>query len=175
MAYTAKILLGQITKTRGFQGGLSVKLEKRFIENIPLVLESLFVEIDGKAVPFFISERVYGGGDTLDLKFDGYTSPERARELTGCRVFLTTGEEEPNTGAASFLKYNVYLPDATLLGSVNEIIENPGHSLLQVSIPGGRVLLVPFHEDFIVSVDAAKKIIIMDIPEGLTELNVSGR
>ena len=38
-------------------------------------------------------------------------------------------------------------------------------------LPEKKEILIPFHEDFIVSIDKKKKIIIMDIPEGLTEIN----
>ena len=58
-----------------------------------------------------------------------------------------------------------------ILGIVTEIIQNPGQWLLNVSSPEGRNMLIPLHEDFIVKIDKVKKILVMDIPEGLTEIN----
>ncbi len=42
---------------------------------------------------------------------------------------------------------------------------------MKINTPAGKELLIPFHEDFIISIDKRKKIIIMDLPEGLTEIN----
>jgi 16S rRNA processing protein RimM len=58
-----------------------------------------------------------------------------------------------------------------LLGEVTNIIENPGQILLILKSPEGKEILIPFHEDFIVSINKKKKLIEMDLPEGLTEIN----
>ena len=90
MAYISNILLGRITKISGYEGAVTVKLEKTFTEDIPH-LESVFLEIEGKPVPFFISGSEYSGADILKLTFDGYGSIEKVSGFTGCRVFLTSG------------------------------------------------------------------------------------
>jgi len=171
MAYNANILLGRISKAHGFEGAVTVKLEKTFIENIP-DMESVFLEIEGKPVPFFIEESDYPGGDILRLKFIWYDTSEKVNDFTGCNVFLTTGEKNNNKAdIKTFYNYKICLADNTLIGTVREIIENPGQLLLQILTPAGKELLIPFHEDFIRSVDNRGKIIIMDLPEGLTDLN----
>jgi len=50
MAYTCNTLLGRIIKIIAMRT-VAVKLEKIFTENIPL-MESVFLEIEGRAVPF---------------------------------------------------------------------------------------------------------------------------
>ena len=55
MAYNSDILLGRITKVSGYEGAVTVRLEKIFFENIPQ-MESVFLEIEGRQVPFFISD-----------------------------------------------------------------------------------------------------------------------
>ncbi len=171
MAYNANILLGRISKVHGFEGAVAVKLDKTFIENIP-DMESVFLEIEGKPVPFFIEESDYPGGDILRLIFTGYNTYEKVNEFTGCNVFLTTGERN-NNGAniKTFYNYKICLTDNSLIGTIREIIENPGQWLLNISTPGGKEILIPFHEDFIRSIDKRKRIIKMDLPEGLTNLN----
>jgi len=171
MAYNANILLGRISKVHGYEGAVTVKLEKNLIENVPN-MESVFLEIEGKPVPFFIQESDYPGGDILRLKFDGYNTMEQANEFTGCRVFLTSGEnEEKRADVKTFHNYSIFLPDNNHVGTISEIIENPGQLLFKIIAPAGKVLLIPFHEDFIVSIDKRKKIIVMDLPEGLLEIN----
>jgi len=171
MAYNANILLGRISKVHGFEGAVTVLLEKNLIENVP-DMESVFLEIEGKPVPFFILDSDYPGGDILRLKFDGYNTIEQVNEFTGCRVFLTSGEkEEKSTDVKTFHSYRILLPDKSHVGTISEIIENPGQWLLGIIAPAGKELLIPFHEDFIVSIDKRKKIIVMDLPEGLLEIN----
>jgi 16S rRNA processing protein RimM len=58
-----------------------------------------------------------------------------------------------------------------LLGTITEVIPSPGQWLLNIYSPENKEILIPFHEHFIVSIDKKKNNIIMDIPEGLTEIN----
>lgn len=172
MTYNPTILLGRITKVSGYDGTVAVKLEKAFSENIP-EMESVFLEIDGRPVPFFISDSEYSGADILKLKFDGYDTIEKVNEFTACRVFLTTsiptGNNEDNI--QSFIGFRVFIQDNELLGSITEVIPNRGQWLLNVISSGDKAILIPFHEHFIVRIDMKKKIILMNIPEGLTEIN----
>jgi 16S rRNA processing protein RimM len=172
MTYDSNILLGRITKVNGYEGAVTVKLEKRFFENITL-LESVFLEIEGRPVPFFISSSEYSGADILKLKFEGYDSIDRISEFTGCRVFLTSSlQPESHVEDIHFLEgYQVYISGDELLGSIIQLIQNPGQWLLSIQSVSNKNILVPFHENLIVSIDKKKKTIIMDIPEGLKELN----
>jgi 16S rRNA processing protein RimM len=170
MAYNANILLGRITKVHGFEGAVTVKLEKTFIESIP-DMESVFLEIEWRPVPFFIEESEYPGGDILRLKFIGYDTFDKVNEFAGCRVFLTAGEKEKSgTNIRTLYNYKVFIHDNTLVGIIKEVIENPGQWLLKISTSGGKEILIPFHEDFIIDIDNRKKIIKMDLPEGLTDI-----
>ncbi len=172
MAYNFNILLGRITKISGYEGAVAVKLEKFFFDDIPR-LESVFLEIDGRPVPFFVSDYEYNGADILKLSFDGYDSIEKIGEFTGCRVYLTT--EKPDSMMVddfmSLIGYKVLTTEMTIIGTVSEVIQNPGQWLLNVVSPAKKEILIPFHEDFIVTIQKRGKNIIMDIPDGLTEIN----
>jgi len=172
MAYTSDILLGRITKVSGYEGAVTVRLEKIFFENIPQ-MESVFLEIEGRLVPFFISDSDYSGADILKLRFDGYSIIEKVNEFIGCRVFLTTGITDHNQpeNIQSFIGYQVVIQENKLLGVIREVILNPGQLLLSIISEKNKEILIPFHEDFIVKIDKGKNIIIMDIPDGLTEIN----
>jgi 16S rRNA processing protein RimM len=173
VAYNNNILLGRITKVSGYEGAIAIRLEKIFTENIPQ-MESVFLEIEGRPVPFFISDQEYSGADILKLSFEGYTSTEKISEFIGCRVFLTNetfDAAEQKTDKQILTGYQVFIDDDKLVGSVSEVISNNGQWLLSVRSPGKKEILIPFHEHFIISVNKKKKIIIMDIPEGLLEIN----
>lgn len=172
MVYKTGILFGQIAKTSGFEGAVLVRLEKKFIENIP-ELESVFVETDGRPVPFFIEWTEYPGSDMLRLKFEGYDSAAKVDEFKGCRVFLTMGNRETEMeNGLNFLKgFSVLDQENKVIGIIRDIIVNPGQMLLSVDSGAGREILVPFHEDLIRKIDRRKKNLNMEIPSGLLEIN----
>jgi 16S rRNA processing protein RimM len=172
MAYDNKILLGRITKASGYEGAVTVKLERIFTENIP-AMESVFLEIEGRPVPFLISDSDYSGADNLKLRFKGYESVEKISEFIGCRIFLT---DEPavvlkKAGNQSLIAYKIFTQDDVELGPVADIISNSGQWLLNILSAEGKSFLIPFHEDLIIKIDHRKKIVIMEIPDGLLEIN----
>jgi 16S rRNA processing protein RimM len=172
MAYKKGILLGRITKTSGYEGAVTVKLERIFSEGIPR-MESVFLEIEGRPVPFFISESDYSGAGILRLRFEGYNSSDKVSEFVGCTVLLTTPAtfEEKRDEIKSLTGYSVLTPDNLKIGSVEEVIPNTGQWLLSIISPLNKKILIPLHEHFIVKIDNKKKLLIMDLPEGLIEIN----
>ncbi|MDX9725990.1 MAG: hypothetical protein RBT38_06355 [Bacteroidales bacterium] len=171
MTYKNQILLGKISRINGPDGSVSVRLEQEFVENIPY-MESVFLEIAGKPVPFFISSSVYPGGNILRLSFEGYDSNEKMIEFAGCRIFLTSASGEGEKPEVFNLAgFRVILEDNSLVGEVREIIPNPGHDLLKIISPEKREILMPLHEDFIIDSDITRKTITVRLPEGLIELN----
>ncbi len=172
VAYKNDILLGRITKVSGFDGTVIVKLEKRFIENIPR-MESVFLEIDGKPVPFFIEAIDYHGADILRLRFRFYKSIEKVSEFAGCRIFLTTllRDNIPDPDNPDITGYTIMIGGNRTIGSVSEIILNNGQWLLSVRSENLKNFLIPFHEDLIISVDKKLKRVLMNIPEGLLDIN----
>ena len=172
MAYTSDILLGRITKISGYEGAVTVKLEKTFTKDIPH-LESVFLEIDGRPVPFFISGSEYSGADILKISFEGYESIEKVSEFIGCRIFLTSGRSESlhKDEIRDLTGYVVLDHDDSLIGTITDIIQNPGQWLLSIVSTSKKEILIPFHDDFIMSIDDNKKVIVMEIPDGLTDIN----
>lgn len=172
MTYKYQILLGRISRINGYDGSVSVKLEKSFFDNIP-ELRSVFLEINGKPVPFFISLSEYSGGDILKLKFEAYESYEKVSEFTGCKVYLTTISEETlsTEQPGNILGFKVFHQNRNLIGTVREIVQNPGQDLLKVISPDRKEILIPYHEDFITDLDTKNKTIHVELPEGLIEIN----
>jgi len=172
MIYKVHKLLGKITKVYGFDGTVTVKLEQNFTGNIP-ELKSVFLEIEGKPVPFIISESYRPGRDIIRLKFDGYDRFEKVSEFTGCRIFLTSDDKVAKSDKDSddLRGFKILRADTSFLGTVAEIMENPGQWLLNVITTKGEKILIPLHEDLILGIDKKKKIIRMELPEGLIDLN----
>lgn len=172
MAYSSDILLGRIIKVSGYEGAVTVKLERFFSGKIPH-MESVFLEIEGRPVPFFISDSDYSGADILKLKFDGCNSSEQVIDFVGCRVFLTTSLPVENKieGLTDLTGYIVFTAGNIKVGTISEVIPNPGQWLLSVISDSDKEILIPLHEHFIVRIDDNKRELIMEIPEGLIDIN----
>jgi len=172
MAYNAEILLGRILKISGYEGAVTIKLEHYFSGNIPHI-ESVFLEIEGRPVPFFIAGSEYSGAELLKLRFNDFDSDIKVAPFVGCRVFLTTPHARSKSagGFQSFVGYEIFDNNTGLVGTVIDIIDTHGQLLMNLKSPEAREILIPLHEDFIVSVDKRKKILLLDLPEGLTEIN----
>jgi 16S rRNA processing protein RimM len=172
MAYNPDILLGRISKVSGFEGAVAIKLEKLFIENIPDNIESVFLEIEGRPVPFFISDLQYNGGDVLRLQFADYDTVDRVCEFTGSRVFLTSHHSvTAKKFDINLTGYRVYSGSDNLIGTITDVASVSGQWLLTVRSHQQKDILIPLHEDLITEINKKRKLIIMDLPEGLTEIN----
>jgi 16S rRNA processing protein RimM len=172
MAYKKHILVGRIIKVHGYEGAVTIRLERNFSDNIP-GMESVFIETDGRPVPFFIEYSVQPDNQSLRLKFSGYDSADRIKEFVGCNVFLTEASlssgkvEDPHV----LTGFEIFSEDDISIGRIKEVIENPGQFLLNITTGSGKNILLPLHEDLIKWIDPEKKIITMIIPEGIVDIN----
>jgi len=172
MAYKKHILLGRITRIHGFEGAVTVKTEKILSENIP-GMESVFLEIEGRQVPFFIEYAEQAGPDILRMKFEDYDNASGVREFVGCCVFMT-GESPPVEKRDELQDLNGFMVMSDKnhsIGIIKEIIHNPQQILLSVRSESGKEVLIPMHPDLIQEIIPDRKILIMILPEGLTDIN----
>ncbi len=171
MSYEKHILLGKITRVYGFNGVVTIKLERNFSEKIP-EMESVYIEIDGRPVPFFVKYAEQPDDISIRLQFSGYESDLKMKEFVGSNVYLTKGVKiSRSDDMSSLINYKVLSGEKEMIGSVIELIEQPGHFLLNIKTTRGKELLLPLHEDLIISIDKKRKIIEMIIPEGIDEIN----
>jgi 16S rRNA processing protein RimM len=164
-------LLGRIVKIHGCEGAVTVKVEKIFSDKIP-EMETVFLEIEGRQVPFFIEHfQIYGHQNVL-FWFEDFKSVEKVKEFIGCNVFIAAGDRELNSNLQQkILGFEIMSTENQLIGSVVKITENPGQLLLTVVSDSGNEILIPFHEDLIINVNTELKTIIMSLPDGLSTLN----
>lgn len=167
------IQIGFTRKTHGVAGEIKVFIEEPF-EDVFLGKERVFLDIRGRKQPFFI-EQVRGSGDLI-VKFEDFATREDALLLQSKAIFLPAGEVpetvEPAEPLSAFAGVQGYmLVDETLgpIGPVEEILDMPQQEMAVVHYQG-REVLVPLNDQFVRSVDAAEKRVIVDLPEGLLTL-----
>ena len=78
--------LGYIIKPHGLNGAVSIYLDTDFPEEY-IKLESVFVNVKQKLVPFFI-ESIQVNGHKAIVNFEDINSLEQSEELKGCSIHL---------------------------------------------------------------------------------------
>ena len=150
----------KVLKSWGTSGEVVVNL----LDSDPQDLEingPVFITFDGLPVPFFI-ERVSPKGGRLIVKFEDVDTFAASEELVGRQIdFPSDGEEEEDDSAVGM---TVVDKSGNIVGKITDIADYGGNVCITVNHNGKDVLL-PFHEDLILSVQ--KDRIRMEIPEGL--------
>jgi len=168
------ILLGRIVKLHGVNGEVTVSTEQPLTEKLP-ELKMVFLEIDGKMVPFFVESCKGRGEKTLILKFERYNHPSKVNEFNGCNVYITAAEKKKTQKIFNWndLKgYRVISKNREISGIITTVTDNQGNILLEILTDKGTAMFVPFHSDLVISFDRKRKSIEMDLPEGLEDINL---
>jgi 16S rRNA processing protein RimM len=165
--------LGYISKAIGFEGSLLTFFEAADPSSFK-ELETIFIMIDGKLVPFFIEDFSYHGRNKeIIIKFEDIDTSEKARQLCDHQMYLPKSVMPQNPENRRSFKdipgFIALLEDHTQLGVVKEVLEYPGNPVFRI-MKDQQEILVPANEDFIHSIDFKYKQIILTLPEGLLDL-----
>ncbi|HEY7161068.1 MAG TPA: ribosome maturation factor RimM [Acidobacteriota bacterium] len=107
------------------------------------------------------------------LKFSGISDRNAAEELRG-KMLAVEAEEIGTLPPDTFFIHDligmkICLQDGSEIGKVKDVLETGGVALLEVGERGE--ILIPFTEEICREVDAERKVITIDPPEGLLQLN----
>lgn len=164
--------IGAIIKTHGIHGELILEAKNsELVENIG---ESVFLEIEGLLVPFFIAEIKATSKERLRIKFDWIESETQAKKLTNCPVFIPLNKisesaidlEENFDLLVGFMVTDTKYGE---LGEINYVVENSNNPLLSLTYKKNEVL-IPIHPDFIKEINTENKSITLQCPDGLIDL-----
>ncbi len=122
-------------------------------------------------------ESVWEHRGQLVFKFQGIDSISDAERFRGAEVRIPRGERAPLAGGEYYQSdligcEVVERAGGNCLGRVTAFREYGGPSLLEVSAGAGEPLLVPFARAICVEIDVAARRIVVELPEGLKEINV---
>ncbi len=167
--------LGSIIRKVGTDGRVLLLMDtdnpKHYIKT-----ESVFVELHGKLVPFFVSSLRLQPSNQAHLKLDDIDLPEQADMLIGADVFLPL-EQLPKLSGTKFYYHEVIgfevfdLNAKSIAGTIFEILENGPNDLFLVKSNNDQEILIPIAADWIKKVDRSLKRIEMTLPEGLVDVN----
>ena len=163
--------IGYITKTKGLKGEVQVYFE--YAEPEDLELKSVFVELNGKLVPFFISSYKLHNNQTGYFYFDDIDTIDKAEKLVRKKLYQPISirperdeDEFLITDLKGFIAHDERYGE---LGEIIEIHEYPQQFVAVVPYKF-REIMFPLNDDFIREIDEEEGIVYLALPEGLIDV-----
>ena len=177
--------IAQVLKSNGTDGELVMGFREIAPEDINLQ-EPVFIVFDGLPVPFYIESFTKRGNTKALVRLTDICSQEDVEEIAGKAVYiddaaipemsleedgfyalvgwtlLTPADSESLITVTEMGKE----PEFIEVGEITDFIDIPNNPCIEVETENGAVM-IPLHEDLILSVDPEYQEIIMQIPEGL--------
>jgi len=166
--------LGYVSKLRGKEGELRIRLD---VDNPARYksLESVFVEINDKPVPFFIEKIVIGKGADAVVKLEGIDDEVQAGMLLSCQLYLPVSQLPVLKGKKFYfhevIGFEVIDKNYGSVGILENIVDVTHHPILQI-MNNGKEILIPLVDEFIKKVDRNNKKLEIEAPEGLIEIYI---
>ena len=170
--------VAQVLKSNGTDGELVMSFREIAPEDINLS-EPVFIIFDGLPVPFFIESFAKRGNSKALVHLTDICSQEDVDEIAGKAVYVDDSQipemSLEEDGFAALVGWMLLTPaddrsddDMELyeVGEITDFIDIPNNPCIEVETENGAVM-IPLHEDLILSVDPEYQEIIMQIPAGL--------
>lgn len=164
--------LGKIVKKYSFKGELLAKLdtdEPNIYEN----LDTIFIDVNGTLIPFFIEKSQLHKSDLLRLKFEDVSCEADADALLKSDLYLPLDLLPKLQGNKFYfhevINFQIIDENFGPVGNVKEVNDTTAQALFEVDRDGIEIL-IPVNDDFIIKLDKINKTIIVNTPPGLIEL-----
>ena len=171
--------IGKFQKTHALKGELNVILDidpEYFQEGNPLI-----VMIDGILVPFYIETIRKKGSQSYLVKLQGIDSEEDARMFVNKEISILRKDAEELLDDEELLQdeeligYEVFDKTSNSKVGVLTGIDSTTSNVLFLVDNSGETIYIPATEDFIIKFDDENKSILMQLPEGLIDLNTKDK
>ncbi len=167
--------LGRIVKKHSFKGEVVIKLdtdEPELYRN----MESVFVDIGGNLVPFFIKKSSLSKETMLRVHFEDVNSEEEADFMMKSGIYLPLNELPPLEGnqfyyheIIGFTIIDAIHGDVGVLVYINDKASQPMFEIEK----GDVEIFIPMIDDFIKKIDREQKEVHVQTPEGLIDLYIN--
>jgi 16S rRNA processing protein RimM len=164
--------IGTIQRTHGVNGEFQVTWNNDFYleeQN----LESVFIEIEGIPIPFFISSIRSKGEDKALIKLDDVDDVNVANEFVGMKLLLPSDQIQTNDDEllmSDLVGFTIISNHSQVVGKIIDYQEYQSNSVFTVIHQSGSELMIPAADDLIVEIDVEGKSVVMEIPDGLIDL-----
>ncbi|WP_205501853.1 ribosome maturation factor RimM [Rufibacter psychrotolerans] len=172
MTLDACFQLGYIVRTHGTKGQVVAFFDVDFPEEYD-ELESVFLLINGRLVPFFIDDLNPQDKGRSIIKFEDVNTVAEAEKLKGVSLYLPLNQlpelEEDQFYFHEVVGYTVVDKALGELGTVQTFYDLPNQDLLAMDYQGHEVL-IPVQDEIIERTDKTERKLYVNLPEGLLEV-----
>ena len=161
--------IGVINKPHGIKGEVSFTFTDDIFDRVDC--DYLILLMDGILVPFFMEEYRFRSDNVALVKFEDIDTAEQARKFTNVEVYFPKkfmDEQEDVTSWNFFIGFRVEDVHHGYLGEITDVDDTTMNVLFSIE-KDGEELLLPAHEEFIIDLDRKKKVMKVDVPDGLIE------
>lgn len=161
--------IGKIVSTRGLKGEVKVLSDTDFKEERYASKRAIYIEKNGKKIPVFVRNfKVVGGTDLLI--FEGYEDINLVEEFIGCELYsegeMIRPKNKNEFHINDLLDVAVYQKNS-FKGKVKDVRNYPQGDYLVILKENQETALVPFRDEFVLSVNLDEnRIDVVDL-EGL--------
>jgi 16S rRNA processing protein RimM len=164
--------LGKVIKAYGNKGHVMATLDVDD-PSAYLNIESVFLDLQGKQIPFFIEELELKHNKRVIIRFQDVHSIEDADIYAGLEMYLPVSQLPPLEGDQFYFHeikgFTVRDVKHGEIGIIDDVLELPHQSLFRILL-GEREILIPVVDEVIVKVDRENRILEIEAPEGLIEI-----
>ncbi len=164
--------LGKVVKTHGIHGEMSGFIDA----DDPLVyssLHALFVKTRQGLLPYEMESLKIDEKGWYLLKLKGIDTVEAASKFLGKELYLPLSFLPELSGNKFYfheiIGFSVIDEVHGNIGTISGVIENTIQPLLQLDFHG-KEILIPVHDDVIISLDRVQKIMYVKTPDGLVDV-----
>jgi len=170
------IAIGHYNKPHGVAGEISATVDVD--ADVLQDLSCLVTEMDGIYVPFFINACRPKTVETVLLTIDGITTEQEAARLVNHDIYALKRDYEQASDEDDydalpldyFIGYELQDDNGARVGEIVDVDEQTDNALFIID-RDGQELMVPASDDLIVEFDTDNKVMVMDLPQGLIDLN----
>lgn len=165
--------LGSLLKTSGIKGEIILKFTNDCPEEIQK-LESIFIDIDNKLVPFFIEGIRPKSSNAATVKLEGLDDEFRSSEFIGAEFYVSYDQANElqieSNEYIDVVGYSVFNQNNKLIGKVLEFLDIPENPLVNIQSEKGEIL-IPVKDELIIEINDRAKEIHLTIVEGLLDMD----
>ncbi len=171
--------IGRILRPHGLKGEMSFSFSSDIFDEALENMEDphLICEMDGILVPFFVDDYRFKNDDICLLKLNGVDDDETAKKFTKVPLYIEKEYLHEDVSGAEveggdyYVGFHIFDENGKDIGEVEAIDNSTENVLFIVSSPQKEELYIPAVDDYIIGIDDDKKIIQMNIPAGLLDMN----
>lgn len=161
--------IGKILKPHKLSGDLKLSVDSFYLNDLQ-ELETLVLQKGDDFLPFFIEHKTIQPTTSI-VKFESIHNKDEASKLNGKTVYAITSHLSAvkENEFDALIGMTLFDQNQKQIGQIEDVIEHPKQILLQLFINKNEIL-IPFHEDLILSISQEENMISLTIPDGLIEI-----